>query len=122
MIRGWTSEVKLFSLVNDKDGGFNRIEKSHHLAHSDHPKCSSIDNLGCYTLTISKSNQVTLWTLLNDRSSNLVEKKMDSYGVDLDNIEICVVHTVKDANERLRTIAVLSDGARIRICNRLLKV
>lgn len=31
MVRGWTSEVKLFEIQNDKTGNFPKIEKANHL-------------------------------------------------------------------------------------------
>lgn len=54
MVRGWTSEVKLFTVETDKTGSFKSIEKAQHLSIPDQPLCSSIDNLSLYGLTVSK--------------------------------------------------------------------
>ena len=71
MVRGWTSEVKLFDLVTDKNGGYLKIEKAQHLSHDDQPVCSSICNLGFYSLTVSKSMQMCLWDLKSTSSNTI---------------------------------------------------
>lgn len=63
MVRGWTSEVKLFTVETDKTGGFKSIEKAQHLSIPDQPLCSSIDNLSLYGLTVSKEFKIILWDL-----------------------------------------------------------
>lgn len=37
MVRGWTSEVKIFNIETDKTGGFLKIEKGHPLSIPDQP-------------------------------------------------------------------------------------
>ena len=54
MVRGWTSEVKLFQIQTDKNNNFLRIDKGHHLSIPDQPLCSSIDNFAMHSLTVSK--------------------------------------------------------------------
>jgi hypothetical protein len=61
LVRGWTSEVKLFQLHNDKEGRFSKLDKSHHLTHFEQPTCSAIDNMGLYALTVCKSDVIKLW-------------------------------------------------------------
>eukprot|EP00919_Chromeraceae_sp_WS-2016_P052948 GHVR01125713.1.p1 GENE.GHVR01125713.1~~GHVR01125713.1.p1 ORF type:complete len:131 (+),score=3.84 GHVR01125713.1:390-782(+) len=63
IVRGWTSEVKIFKITDHKDGNFNKLEKSFHLGSNDHPKCCSIDSHSLYSLTVSKSDQIFLWNL-----------------------------------------------------------
>ena len=34
LVRGWTSEVKMFKINSSKDGGFGSLDKSYHLTHT----------------------------------------------------------------------------------------
>lgn len=117
LVRGWTSEVKLFALVQDKIGNFCKVEKSRHLSHTDNPKCSAIDNFGLFAITVSKSNVIVLWKLQNSPKSLPAERVIDACSIYFDEITICAVHTVKDVNERYRTIIVLSDNQSVTICD-----
>jgi hypothetical protein len=63
MVRGWTSEVKLFNVETDKSGGFLKIEKGYNLSIPDQAICASMDNLAIYGLTVSKEFKTTLWNL-----------------------------------------------------------
>lgn len=64
LIRGWTSEVKGFKLVSDKEGQFVRLDKSLHLTHTEKPSAAAIDNLGLYALTITaEGDQLKFWHL-----------------------------------------------------------
>jgi len=33
LIRGWTSEIKIFETVEEKDGSFKKLQKKQHLAY-----------------------------------------------------------------------------------------
>lgn len=64
LIRGWTSEVKSFKLVSDKEGNFVKLDKSMHLTHSEKPTAVVVDNLGYYALTITAdAEQIKFWQL-----------------------------------------------------------
>jgi hypothetical protein len=63
LVRGWTSEVKLFQLHNDKEGNFSRLDKSYHLTHFEQATCSAIDNMGLHALTICKNDVIKLWKI-----------------------------------------------------------
>lgn len=53
----------MFQFVTGKAIEFLRVEKSHHLKHSEQPICWSIDNLGLYAVTVCKSDVVKLWAV-----------------------------------------------------------
>ncbi len=79
MVRGWTSEVKLFNVVTDKTGAFSKIEKGQHLSIHDQPLSSSIDNLALYGLTVSKEFKITLWDLKPFNPTKAELKEVESY-------------------------------------------
>ena len=122
LVRGWTSEVKMFKLTLSKDKGFGAIEKSYHLTHSEHIKCSAIDNLGYYALTVCKGNVVKLWHTSSGDVNHLSESTIDAYQLGLDDPTLCAVHTLIGANERLRTLVMLANENSIVICDREWKV
>jgi hypothetical protein len=70
--------VKLFQIVTDKEGYFQKLDKSHHLTHSEQTVCSSIDNLGLYAVTVCKSDLVKLWAIYSPEG-HLTEKTIDAY-------------------------------------------
>ncbi len=64
LVRGWTSEVKSFRLLTDKEGNFLKLDKSLHLTHAEKPAAAVIDNLGLHALTITaEGEQVKFWQL-----------------------------------------------------------
>jgi hypothetical protein len=121
LVRGWTSEVKLFQLATDKNGDFQRLDKSHHLTHSEQAVCSAIDHLGLYAVTVSKGDIVKLWAIYS-LEGHLTEKTIDAYQLNIENPHLCAVHTLKDESDRLRTFVVLSNGSKVVLCDREFKV
>ncbi len=95
LVRGWTSEVKLFQIVTDKDGYFKSLDKSHHLTHSEQAVCSGIDNLGLHAVTVCKGDQVKLWAIYSPEG-HLSDKTIDAYQLNVEQPHLCAVHTLKD--------------------------
>lgn len=80
-MRGWTSEIKTFRLVTDKDGSFTKLDKASHLTHNEKPTSAVIDNLGLHALTITAdAEQIKLWQL-SPLSSH--ENTVESYSIGL---------------------------------------
>ncbi len=113
--------MKVFCLFSDKEGNFQKIEKGYHLAHTEQALTSAIDNLGLYALTIAKNYVIRLWNLYSNLS-NPSETAIDSYAIGLDRPLHCAIHTVKDINERVKTVTVFADENNVAICDRHLKV
>lgn len=82
LVRGWTSEVKMFQFVTDKAGEFLRVDKGHHLTHSEQAVCSALDNLGLYAVTVCKSDLVKLWAV-HSPEGHLSEKTADAYQLEI---------------------------------------
>lgn len=121
LVRGWTSEVKLFQLLSDKMGGFAKLEKKQHLTHSEQTTCSAIDNMGLYAVTVCKNDVVKIWFLKGD-NGHIQEKPVDAYQLGVGSPRYVAVHTLKDTNDRLKTIAVIADESKVVICDRELRV
>lgn len=121
LVRGWTSEVKMFQFVTDKGGEFVKVDKSHHLTHSEQAICSAIDNLGLYAVTVCKSDVVKLWAVYSPEG-HLSEKTVDAYQLEIEKPHICAVHTLRDDSDRLRTFVVLANSSRAVLCDRELNI
>lgn len=71
-----------------------------------------------YGLTVSKEFKTTLWNLNSSNPQKMELKVIEPYEIDLDEIESCLVHTLKDENERYKTLIIFSDKSKIVICDR----
>jgi hypothetical protein len=70
LIRGWTSEVKLFEAIENKDGSFQALEKGQHLSHDENPLYAAIDNRDMYAISISKHGKAKVWNLYDSVGFN----------------------------------------------------
>lgn len=121
LIRGWTSEVKAFQLVTNKDGSFHKIEKGFHLALNEKPLASVIDAIGLHAVTINNEGDlIKLWTLSSPQHP--VELTVDSCQIGIDHPKYCAIATLKLENERLRTVVVVASGSKMVLLDRGLKV
>ena len=121
MVRGWTSEVKLFQVVTDKASEFVRVDKSHHLTHSEQAVCSAVDNFGNYAVTVARNDVVKLWHI-HAPEGHLTDKATDACRLGVEAPELCAVHTLQDDNDRLRTFVVVANREKAVLCDRELNV
>lgn len=119
LVRGWTSEVKSFQLTTDKEGNFGKIEKNFHLTLSEKPAASVIDNFGLHALTITgDGEQVKLWELKPSQFSHPIEKTVETCQIGLGIAKHCAVLTLKEENERLKTLIVVSSDNKFVLLDR----
>ncbi len=86
MVRGWTSEVKIFTVETDKTGAFKSIEKAQPLSIPDQPLCASIDNMAMHGLTVSKDFRITFWSLHPSNPAKPELKVSEPYEIDMDEV------------------------------------
>lgn len=90
--------------------------------HQEKIKCSAIDNMGLYSVTVSGSDNelVKIWKIMEEDSTN--EKTADAFKVGIEEIAYCSIQTLRDENDRLRTIVVLANSNKLVICDKSLNV
>jgi len=121
LVRGWTSEVKAFQLVNEKDGSFNKIDKGFHLALNEKPRASVIDAFGLHACAITGEDEmIKLWKLGDP--SHPVEVTVDSYQVNIEQPKHCSIATLKLENERMKTVVLLASSTKMVLVDRNLKL
>jgi hypothetical protein len=120
MVRGWTSEIKVFQLGSDKEGGFAKIDKGFHLTLSEKPVAAVIDQLGLHAVAIANEGElIKLWTLAD--SLHPSEITADSCQIGLDQPKHCAIATLKMENERLHTVVLVASDSKMVLLDRFLK-
>lgn len=119
LVRGWTSEVKIFSAVEEKDGSFKKLDKKLHLANDESPLSAAIDNLDMFAVSLSKQHKVKLWWLYE-----LSHKEVTSETINAMDFTMCALYTFDHGHGRFKPLVILGHekGFVLADCNlRILK-
>lgn len=118
LLRSWTPEVKLFSIVLSKDGKeFSRIERSAEMSLADGAIDGACDLKGENGISLRKDRTIQLWKLDPRNHSSKVKKLMDPDVFGHSNVSVCAIHTVENDSGRTVSIAALSDGNNLVLCD-----
>ena len=80
LIRGWTSELKVFSVIEEKDGSFKALDKKVHLPNDESPLHAAIDNLDMFAISINKMHKIKFWEIYGTIHKEIVSEELNEKG------------------------------------------
>lgn len=104
MVRGWTSEVKILGLVEEKDGSFKKLEKKVPLTNEESPLHSAIDNQDMFAASVSKHHKVRLWWLFDSYHKDITSDEINKRG-----FTHCSLFTFESGYGRYKPVVILSN-------------
>lgn len=117
LIRGWTSEVKVFSAVEEKDGSFKALDKKVHLPNEESPLHAAIDNLDMYAISISKRHKVRLWEIYGPTHKEINSEEMNQRG-----FTKCALYSFESGFKCFKPLVILAHETGFVIADRHLQV
>jgi len=118
LLRSWTPEVKLFSIVLSKDGKeFSKIERAAEMSHTDGVLEGACDLKGENGVSLRKDRTIQLWKIDPKNHSAKVKKLMDHDVFGHGELSVCAIHTVQNDSGQSVSILALSDGNDLVLCD-----
>lgn len=116
-LRSWTPEIKLYQIAVSKDGQFQKLERSTELSHSDGALAAAVDQKGEHAISLRKDRTIQLWKTDLKMHSSKMKKIVDHVGFGHGELSCCAIHTLENDNGHLVTLAALSDGKNLVVCD-----